>query len=730
MRKDMLLCMVLLMGLGSFAWADYGCIAPDLGGTTLVPPSCPHDDPADNMRIIDGLPPGDTVEFIGPLDNIAVIDSFPGGNLGGEVTIFDATYEWQLEGTGQLAGYTRSLTLVVSGEVHTGPRNPGDPVQTFPTEMFNLQGEIFGDPDFDYLALRIGSANGLPQSMGDTTLTQLPSGDFAVDSFFDITYQIEFQGAIGGPLEGLAGTTTGPVRPATPPSIPTQVDTHFVLMTENDWLEALSPPPGASQVRPMLLPEWEDYMAQYNDIANLDGHEPYPPTEFLEAGLYVWPEPTPEVPDGAGLVMHWGDKDMPQGPYASAWIYQYGVDPDLSNSTVTIQVEAPCGIQQISVGLQDNNGLRRGWYWNVAPSGAPGGPGLLTCSPDALGNPVRHTIKIDLSQTGTTAATPMAFSYSSTLGFSIQNVLNFVFDENFAWVPGVTNVPPPGQTDPNPWNYWFNLTVTPNNATVNKGYHVKWSQPPVELAEGLINGWDEVSLYEFGPPIMADDWACDDERPVTDIHWWGSFLGWNERSLPTIAPYAFHIGIWTDVPVDPADPESFSHPGVMIWENYCTSWAWNFAGYDIDPRPDGQVDEACFQFNQLLSEPEWFDQHPMADGTPNIYWLSIAAIYPPGIEQGEILHPWGWKTRPHHFNDDAVRIFNPVMPTPGTAWVQGMPVEFPDGVSWDLAFELTTNQPDPDPESRNPDLDRSGFVDYVDFAILSAQWMTFQPITP
>ncbi|MHC4525400.1 MAG: hypothetical protein ACYSU8_07685, partial [Planctomycetota bacterium] len=40
---------------------------------------------------------------------------------------------------------------------------------------------------------------------------QLPSGDFAVDSFFDVSYRIEFTGAPGGTLDGLSGTSTGTV---------------------------------------------------------------------------------------------------------------------------------------------------------------------------------------------------------------------------------------------------------------------------------------------------------------------------------------------------------------------------------------------------------------------------------------------------------------------------------------------------------------------------------------
>jgi hypothetical protein len=60
--------------------------------------------------------------------------------------------------------------------------------------------------------VRAGRAEGLP-SPGRSTLTQLPSGDFAVDSFFDITYEIEFEGCPDSPyLAGMSGTTAGRVR--------------------------------------------------------------------------------------------------------------------------------------------------------------------------------------------------------------------------------------------------------------------------------------------------------------------------------------------------------------------------------------------------------------------------------------------------------------------------------------------------------------------------------------
>lgn len=111
-----------------------------------------------------------------------------------------------------LSGSGRVLNLPVNGETRSSPRTPGDPVQSFDTEMRRLHGQLpVGDPDFDLLRITAGTDFGLP-SPGHTTLTQLPDGNWAVDSFFDITYRIDFVGAPGGPLAGQSGSTTGTIR--------------------------------------------------------------------------------------------------------------------------------------------------------------------------------------------------------------------------------------------------------------------------------------------------------------------------------------------------------------------------------------------------------------------------------------------------------------------------------------------------------------------------------------
>lgn len=229
----------------------------------------------------------------------------------------------------------------------------------------------------------------------------------------------------------------------------------------------------------------------------------------------------------------------------------------------------------------------------------------------------------------------------------------------------------------------------------------KWSQPPerLEPAEPYVfNGWDELSSLHLHQ-IVADDWRCEDDRPVTGFQWWGSFEGWTQSLLPSEQPLAFHIGIWTD---RPARSGTFGHPDALVWETYCTNWTWNVAGYDSDRRGLSE-DETCFQFTCLLSQDQWFYQDrtdsPDGDTASTVYWLSIAAIYDTDAPAPQ--HAWGWATRPHSFNNAAVRVeeIRPVdargaswPPSLGCEWLAGELIRYPQNAWWDLAFELLTNQ--------------------------------------
>ncbi|MCP3958608.1 MAG: hypothetical protein GY719_12215 [bacterium] len=194
------------------------CVVVDDGTGTveLPPPGCDYLSPQEVHMIIDGLPPGTEIE-LDPRHTAFLCEDptgcgEPGGSLGGEVENFGSTLVLQLAGTNALGNFRRTLRVPGSVVTHTGPRTPSDPVQSFPTDMFSLLGTLPpGDPDFASLTITAGSGNGLP-SPGHTTLTDLGDGTFNVDSFFDITYTIDFQGAPGGALEGLSGSTTSIVR--------------------------------------------------------------------------------------------------------------------------------------------------------------------------------------------------------------------------------------------------------------------------------------------------------------------------------------------------------------------------------------------------------------------------------------------------------------------------------------------------------------------------------------
>lgn len=188
------------------------CTAPDNGfGTATFPYPCPSQPCCGHvMRIIDGLPPGTTVEIPIELVSMSLVSSVPGGSLGGTQNVWDGQLKMQLNGTGTLGGYTRPLMLPVSGMTDLAPQSPGMQVQPFDCDLMQLQGQIIGDPDFDLLRVTAGTGFGMP-SPGHTTLTRSGTG-WAVESFFDITYRIDFVGRPGGPLGGMSGSTTGTIR--------------------------------------------------------------------------------------------------------------------------------------------------------------------------------------------------------------------------------------------------------------------------------------------------------------------------------------------------------------------------------------------------------------------------------------------------------------------------------------------------------------------------------------
>ncbi len=189
------------------------CTAPDAGGTADLPANCPYDAGTELMYIVDGLPPATTIEITPIFSGFSGIIRTPGGPLGGESETFMAGLEFRMMGTGTLAGYLRTVLIApVNCAVAAGPRDLGATQQMIPMDFLQMQGQLPpGDPDFDLLRITAGTGFGMP-SPGHTTLTKMGGGNWNVESFFDITYRIDFIGAPGGPLAGRSGSTTNTVR--------------------------------------------------------------------------------------------------------------------------------------------------------------------------------------------------------------------------------------------------------------------------------------------------------------------------------------------------------------------------------------------------------------------------------------------------------------------------------------------------------------------------------------
>lgn len=248
------------------------CIVPDAGGTAQLPPQCftGYLSPQQVHMIVNGLPPGTTIIADFTHRDFGLTNSGPGGGLGGEFEQFMSFAGINLQGTGALGGFNRFVGMQLQCETHIGPRVLGNPVQSFPTDFFMMQGQLPpGDPDFDLLRITAGTAFGMP-SPGHTTLTQVSGGNWNVDSFFDITYRIDFIGAPGGPLAGMSGSTTGTVRmqagePTTPGFCRCKGDSNLdgvVDLLDVNWF-----------VDEVLKVEDADLCADMNNSLNVDGRD-------------------------------------------------------------------------------------------------------------------------------------------------------------------------------------------------------------------------------------------------------------------------------------------------------------------------------------------------------------------------------------------------------------------------------------------------------------------------
>jgi hypothetical protein len=239
--------------------------------------------------------------------------------------------------------------------------------------------------------------------------------------------------------------------------------------------------------------------------------------------------------------------------------------------------------------------------------------------------------------------------------------------------------------------------------------HLKWSQPPIETDSSAQNitfcGWDEKSFMPDaygtqGPFRMAaDDFRCLGSMPITSIHWWGSYFDWEQaEGLPPIVPTAWWIGFWSNKPAfAPPQLLPYSHPDTLLHSFTVDANRIAVEKIGSDYYYGYFPQDTCYQFSLSLNPDEIFRQNDFNQLTQdNVYWLSIVAVYPLQMDPYQIYNPWGWKTRPWHWMDDAIKVNLPVIPAQGfvidpLAYTITPLVDPMWGDSMDVSFELDTD---------------------------------------
>ena len=190
----------------------------------------------------------------------------------------------------------------------------------------------------------------------------------------------------------------------------------------------------------------------------------------------------------------------------------------------------------------------------------------------------------------------------------------------------------------------------------------KWEQPPIEYDPRALTsvfcGWDEPA-YVYTPGVIAgtvpdwklvaDDFRCIGSMPITSVHWWGSYAEWSEpNNLPPLVPSAWLLGFWSNIP---ATGTAFSHPGRLLQVVRIPATQATITPAGID-RFTGKPSDTCYEYSVALNTDQYFWQDKyLANTTDNVFWLSITAVY---TGNQTTKYPWGWKTRPAHWMDDAV----------------------------------------------------------------------------
>lgn len=164
-------------------------------------------------------------------------------------------------------------------------------------------------------------------------------------------------------------------------------------------------------------------------------------------------------------------------------------------------------------------------------------------------------------------------------------------------------------------------------------------------------GWD----IDVVTDSIQDDFLCTWTGPIKDFHFWVSWEGDRTGGPDNIS--WIDIGILPDVPADPLDPLSFSHPGTGLYGD--PLWMQRFGPGQFSTRYAGSGVQGWAEPADCVWRQDDHQSYyqinitdianPFIQEKDTIYWLAIH-IGVLDYENTKI----GWKTSLDHWNDDAV----------------------------------------------------------------------------
>jgi hypothetical protein len=235
-------------------------------------------------------------------------------------------------------------------------------------------------------------------------------------------------------------------------------------------------------------------------------------------------------------------------------------------------------------------------------------------------------------------ARPLTTNPEARFGWKTRDLNEKQFNDDATWVRAV---------EPYNGDEWKELIYPPGHPSGGQSMDLAF-----ELTSNVVT--TELIIDR----LVADDWKCKEETPITDAVWWGSYIGYQYKPchgqfmpLP-VKPDYFLLTIWGDVPAgaDPLVP--FSHPDGpdWLWKYEAYDYDEVLVGYDKHPHPTpgaASAREPVFRYSVRIPKEKWF----MQEDVNNIYWFSVVAVYEEGTDP---LYDWGWTNHKNVFNDDAV----------------------------------------------------------------------------